>query len=151
MVEAVVGGVVGAMLGVGAGIVMIAYLLHRVPLIGDTVEAGDVVEVGVVVGVGVLSHFLTVGIISLILLLLQVNPKDPHFVYETLGIQIHIHISLCFSMISSFKHIVNQTNLYVRQRPYHRANYQWHDTSVDEIQVIFGYFYCNRLRCHYPT
>ena len=38
----------------GVGIVMGAYLLHLVPLVGDTIEAGDVAEVRVMVGVGVL-------------------------------------------------------------------------------------------------
>ena len=36
------------------------------------------------------------------------------------------------------QHIVDQTNLHASQCPYHRVNYQWFDTSVDEMRSFLG-------------
>ena len=45
------------------------------------------------------------------------------------------------------QHIVDQTNLYARLHPYRRANYQWHDTSVDEMRSFLGIFLATGLVC----
>ena len=77
--------------------------------IGELLGVGDVADAGDMVGIG---HFLTLGIVSLIILLVQVNIKDPHFVYNTLEMQMHIY--MYFSLFFNdqlLKQIVNQTNL----------------------------------------
>ena len=36
------------------------------------------------------------------------------------------------------QHIVDQTNVYAGQNHFQRANYQWTDTNVNELQVFLG-------------
>jgi len=36
------------------------------------------------------------------------------------------------------EHIVKQTNLYAEQHPYHRVNFPWVDTCVDEMKTFLG-------------
>ena len=38
------------------------------------------------------------------------------------------------------QHIADQTNTYASQHPYHQGNFQWKDTSVDELRSFFGLF-----------
>ena len=43
------------------------------------------------------------------------------------------------------QHIADQTNLYARLNPFQRSNYQWQDTSVDELRTFLGIFIATGL------
>ena len=43
------------------------------------------------------------------------------------------------------QHIADQTNLYASQHPNRRVNFQWYDTTVDELRWSFGIFIATGL------
>ena len=72
------------------------------------------------------------------------NLQDPPFFYETVLIQLHTFFSLFFDDWL-LQHIVDQTNLYARQHPYRWANYQWFESTVDELRSFLGIFIATGL------
>ena len=80
--------------------------------------------------------------------------RPPHFIGESPGPTFLLRNRLnstAYTFFSLFfddwllQHIVDQTNLYARQRPYRRANYQWFDTTVDELRSFLGIFIATGL------
>ena len=67
---------------------------------------------------------------------------DPHG--PTFSLR-HPESATAFTYFSLFfdddllNHIANQMNLYARLHPFHRANYHWTDTNVDELRSFLGF------------
>ena len=125
---------------VGDEVAVGAHLLPLpLPLVGDMKEVGDAVG-----GIG--SVALSFPNCRYSLSNLPPFPGDP--IGPTVDVHNRDSAAAYFALFFDnplHQHIADQTNLYARVNPFQRSNYQWQDTSVDELRTFLGIFIATGL------